>query len=61
MAKYLGVDTGGTFTDFILFDDVSRSVRIQKVLSTPQSPELAMMLGISEIGIEGELLSKVQG
>ena len=61
MAKYLGVDTGGTFTDFILFDDVSRSVRIHKVLSTPHSPEQAIKQGISELGIEGEQLSTVHG
>jgi len=61
MAKYLGVDTGGTFTDFILFDDVSRSVRIHKVLSTPHAPEQAIKQGISELGIEGEQLSTVHG
>ena len=61
MAKYLGVDTGGTFTDFILFDDVSRSVRIHKVLSTPHSPEQAIKQGIQELGIEGEQLSAVHG
>ena len=42
MAKFLGVDTGGTFTDFILFDDESKTIRIHKVLSTPQSPEKAI-------------------
>jgi len=61
MAKFLGVDTGGTFTDFILFDDVSRSVRIHKVLSTPHSPEQAIMQGIQELGIEAEQLSTVHG
>ena len=61
MAKYLGVDTGGTFTDFILFDDVSRSVRIHKVLSTPHAPEQAIKRGIRELGIEGDQLSTVHG
>ena len=49
MAKFLGVDTGGTFTDFILFDDESRSVRIHKVLSTPDSPERAILQGIDDL------------
>jgi len=49
MAKFLGVDTGGTFTDFILFDDDSRSVRIHKVLSTPQAPEQAILQGIHDL------------
>ena len=49
MAKFLGVDTGGTFTDFILFDDESRSVRIHKVLSTPDAPERAILQGIDDL------------
>ena len=49
MAKFLGVDTGGTFTDFILFDDESRSLRIHKVLSTPDSPERAILQGIDDL------------
>jgi len=49
MAKFLGVDTGGTFTDFILFDDESKSVRIHKVLSTPQAPEKAILQGIADL------------
>ena len=49
MAKFLGVDTGGTFTDFILFDDESRSIRIHKVLSTPDSPERAILQGIDDL------------
>ncbi len=49
MAKFLGVDTGGTFTDFILFDDESRSIHIHKVLSTPDSPERAILQGIDDL------------
>ena len=51
MAKFLGVDTGGTFTDFILFDDESKSIRIHKVLSTPQAPEQAILQGIADLEI----------
>jgi N-methylhydantoinase A len=49
MAKFLGVDTGGTFTDFILFDDKSKLIRIHKVLSTPKSPEKAILQGIADL------------
>ena len=34
---YLGIDTGGTFTDFVLYD--GKSLRIHKRLSTPNAPE----------------------
>ena len=43
----LGVDTGGTFTDFVLLD--KHGVRIHKVLSTPAAPEQAILQGITEL------------
>lgn len=46
----IGVDTGGTFTDFISFDGVR--VRIHKVPSTPDAPERAILQGLDEI-LEG--------
>jgi N-methylhydantoinase A len=48
----LGVDTGGTFTDFVLFD--GGRLRVHKVLSTPEAPERAILQGVRELGIEGE-------
>ena len=61
MAKFLGVDTGGTFTDFILFDDESKTVRIHKVLSTPQSPEIAILQGIAYLNVDCNNLTLVHG
>ncbi|MEW7984484.1 MAG: hydantoinase/oxoprolinase family protein [Candidatus Thiodiazotropha sp.] len=43
----LGVDTGGTFTDFVLYR--AGEMRIHKVLSTPQAPEQAILQGIEEL------------
>ena len=34
----LGIDTGGTFTDFVLLDIQAGQVSIHKVLSTPEHP-----------------------
>ncbi len=47
--KYkIGIDVGGTFTDFLLcFEDGSS--RIYKVLSTPDDPSIATMAGLSEM------------
>ncbi len=43
MKQYrIGVDIGGTFTDFALFDDSSRSVRTHKRLTTPTDPSEAV-------------------
>ena len=61
MALFLGVDTGGTFTDFLLYDDENSSVRLHKVLSTPSAPEMAILQGIKELAIETESLVLVHG
>jgi len=49
----LGVDTGGTFTDFVLYDN--GTLRIHKVLSTPEAPERAILQGIGELGLSERL------
>ena len=36
MSQIIGVDVGGTFTDLISFDTNTDTVRIAKVLSTPE-------------------------
>lgn len=46
----LGIDTGGTFTDFVLFD--GEQLRIHKVLSTPSAPEQAILKGVEEMGLK---------
>ncbi|MEA5446102.1 hydantoinase/oxoprolinase family protein [Gammaproteobacteria bacterium AB-CW1] len=46
----LGIDTGGTFTDFVLLD--GDEVRVHKVLSTPHAPEEAILQGIREMGLD---------
>tara|TARA_B110000483_G_scaffold243672_1_gene335268 strand:- start:18492 stop:20486 length:1995 start_codon:yes stop_codon:yes gene_type:complete len=55
----LGVDTGGTFTDFALYSE--GQLRTHKVLSTPEGPEKAILQGIEEMGLakackQGKLL-----
>ncbi len=45
----LGVDTGGTFTDFVLVKQ--GKLQTHKVLSTPDAPEQAILQGINELGL----------
>ena len=47
----IGVDTGGTFTDFVVIRD--GKIVMFKELSTPQHPEDAIMKGISRAGLRG--------
>lgn len=56
----LGVDTGGTFTDFVLLDD-NGALRVHKVLSTPEAPEAAILQGIAELGLAPPELRLVHG
>lgn len=46
MKTYIGIDTGGTFTDFVaLYEDGSRQTL--KLLSTPEDPSRAVLAGIA--------------
>ena len=56
---FLGVDTGGTFTDFVLFDGVQ--VRFHKVLSTPDDPSRAIFQGIEDLALNPATLHLVHG
>jgi N-methylhydantoinase A len=46
----VGVDTGGTFTDFVVQDGTQ--LRVHKVLSTPDDPARAILQGLDELGVE---------
>ncbi len=50
MRRVLGVDTGGTFTDFVLLD--GDRLQVHKVLSTPAAPERAILRGLHELGLD---------
>jgi N-methylhydantoinase A len=45
----IGVDVGGTFTDFILMDESDGAVRFYKVPSTPSDPSQAIENGLRQL------------
>jgi N-methylhydantoinase A len=45
----IGIDVGGTFTDFTLLDEATGRVSFHKVSSTPQDPSEAISRGIGEM------------
>jgi N-methylhydantoinase A len=52
MGRYrMGIDVGGTFTDFVVIDLESGTLETQKVLTTPQDPSEGIMAGIERLGI----------
>jgi N-methylhydantoinase A len=44
----IGIDIGGTFTDFVLFDPASGSLQTFKRLSTPHDPAEAVLAGLGD-------------
>src|SRR5947209_19290101 len=56
---FVGVDTGGTFTDLVLLQD--GNIRIHKVLSTPRDPSQAILQGLAELSVAEDLKSLVHG
>jgi len=50
----VGVDSGGTFTDVCLFDEVTCRISVWKVASTPDDPSRAIAAGVAEaLGLVG--------
>ena len=50
MTQLLGIDTGGTFTDFILYKN--GNFFTQKILSTPHAPEQAILQGLRALDVD---------
>ena len=50
-AYRLGIDTGGTFTDFILAS-AGEGIRLYKTPSTPHDPPIAVREGLQQIGAD---------
>ncbi len=62
MSYRVGIDVGGTFTDFALYDERARRLHLGKVLTTPKDPSVAVLSGLDELagraGIGVEELSE---
>lgn len=54
----LGIDAGGTFTDFVLADRVAGTVEIYKTLSTPSDPTEAIKSGLRLIAEDLQVSEK---
>ena len=56
--RVIGVDTGGTFTDFVIFDGAQS--RVHKEPSTPDNPAKAVLAGLRHV-LGGEAADVVHG
>ena len=59
----LGIDIGGTFTDFVLVDDADGDIKLHKCLTTPDDPSIGALRGTAEIvksaGVELRQVKKI--
>src|SRR5664279_22134 len=57
MAFKIGIDVGGTFTDFLLTDEDGTSY-IYKIPSTPKDPSIATIQGLEEMARDRDLATR---
>ena len=53
----VGIDAGGTFTDFVFFD--GKEVSVNKVPSTPRDPSTAVLNGLESHPVEFSRISEI--
>lgn len=54
----IGSDIGGTFTDFVVVDDQTRELRLEKTLTTPHDPSEGIFTGLSLLEQGGVTLAQ---
>ena len=59
MAKRIGVDIGGTFTDLLFYDDKTNSYIVDKVPTIPDHPEQGCMNAVSQ-SVSSDLLKETE-
>ena len=57
MGYVLGIDVGGTFTDFVAYDEVSRNVEAWKGFSTRDNPADGVLSGLADFPHRNEVTS----
>ena len=53
----VGIDAGGTFTDFVFFD--GKEISVNKVPSTPRDPSIAVLNGLQSHPVEFPHISEI--
>jgi N-methylhydantoinase A len=59
MGKIVSVDTGGTFTDIVVFDTSSRKTEIHKISTSTSDPAGNLMDGLGSIGMSMDEIDSI--
>src|SRR2546429_10020990 len=51
----VGLDIGGTFTDFVLYDEARQRISLHKCLTTPNDPSVAALEGLGALTAEADI------
>ena len=49
---WIGIDVGGTFTDLVLYDEATGTLRVAKTPSTPDDPVRGILDGLAKLGVD---------
>ncbi len=55
MARIVGIDVGGTFTDFVAYQPDTRALEVWKTLSTPRDPSDGIIDGLARSSMDGAI------
>ncbi|MBI18941.1 MAG: methylhydantoinase [Proteobacteria bacterium] len=55
MTYRVGIDIGGTFTDFVLLNDDHGDICVHKRLTTPEDPAIAVLAGLDQLLQEAQV------
>jgi N-methylhydantoinase A len=56
MRYRLGIDVGGTFTDFAIMNETTGELTPFKVPTTPNQPEAAVLTGVRALAKKGTIV-----
>ena len=55
MGYLLGIDVGGTFTDFVAYDRATQAIKVWKVPSVPNDPVVGILKGLEPFDARAEI------
>ena len=55
MRFMVGIDVGGTFTDFVAYDRDTKEIQVWKHMSVPRDPSEGILQGLAQFAHRGDI------